>query len=99
MAVAVTLRYMLSVLLKLRIRGKFPVPSCPVFRKSIVWGGGKALLVRGPGLGKSVLSGQEPCQRCFVCPLAHNWPFITISHVDKRRYVSQLSMTVTKHLC
>lgn len=56
---------MVSVLWELRIRGKkLPVTSRPVFRKSTVWGGGKALLVRGPGLGKSVLSGQEPCELC-----------------------------------
>lgn len=91
---------MVSVLWELRIRGKkLPVTSCPVFRKSTLWEGGKALLVRGPGLGKSVLSGQELCEFCFVYPLAHNWPFITISQVDKRRYVSQFSSTVTEHLC
>lgn len=91
---------MVSVLWELRIRGKkLPVTSCPVFRKSTLWEGGKALLVRGPGLGKSVLSRRQPYELCFVYPLAHNWPFITISQVDKRRYVSQFSSTVTKHLC
>lgn len=97
-----TFKQMVSIPLKLRIKEKIPsYPTLTLQEKvcNSVGEEGKALLFKEHGLENSVGSSKEPRVLFLVYPLVHNWPFIKISQVDKRRYVSQFSSTVTKYLC